>query len=293
MKIATVGKGGSGKTTIAGTLARLLAGDGHKVLAIDGDPNPNLALTLGMARDEADKINYIPPSIMEMKKDSDGNLKLSMTVSEEELIGTYAASAPENIDLIVMGKPADGSAGSGCMCASHRAVRGVITEMSAYGEFTVTDMEAGLEHLKRGTAANVDTMLVVVEPYYRSLEAGARTASLSHELEIPNVFIVANKVKTQADQAAIDQFCEQHDLPILGYVPLEEQFIEAERQAKAPIDFDPNCAGAKAIYEIALKLAELDTEKRSLRPLPDKANAYAKGYADAQAASATDSTKEK
>jgi len=293
MKIATVGKGGSGKTTIAGTLARLLAGDGHKVLAIDGDPNPNLALTLGMARDEADKINYIPPSIMEMKKDSDGNLKLSMTISEEELIGTYAANAPENIDLIVMGKPADGSAGSGCMCASHRAVRGVITEMSAYGEFTVTDMEAGLEHLKRGTAANVDTMLVVVEPYYRSLEAGARTASLSHELEIPNIFIVANKVKTQADQAAIDQFCEQHDLPILGYVPLEEQFIEAERQAKAPIDFDPNCAGAKAIYEIALKLAELDTEKRSLRPLPDKANAYAKGYADAQAASATDSTKEK
>jgi len=71
MKIATVGKGGSGKTTIAGTLARLLAGDGHKVLAIDGDPNPNLALTLGMARDDADNINYIPPSIMEMKKDAD------------------------------------------------------------------------------------------------------------------------------------------------------------------------------------------------------------------------------
>jgi len=282
MKIATVGKGGSGKTTIAGTLARLLAGDGHKVLAIDGDPNPNLALTLGMTRSDADEINYIPPSIMEMKKDSDGNLKLSMTVSEEELIGTYAASAPENIDLIVMGKPADGSAGSGCMCSSHRAVRGVITEMSAYGEFTVTDMEAGLEHLKRGTAANVDTMLVVVEPYYRSLEAGARTASLSAELEIPNIFVVANKVKTEADKTAIDQFCEQHELTIIGYVPLEEQFIEAERQAKAPIDFDPKCAGAKAIYEISLKLAELDIEKRSLQPLPDKANAYAKGFADAK-----------
>jgi len=287
MKIATVGKGGSGKTTIAGTLARLLAGDGHKVLAIDGDPNPNLALTLGMARDDADNINYIPPSIMEMKKDADGNLKLKMTCTEEELIKNYSASAPENIDLIVMGKPADGSAGSGCMCASHRAVRGVITEMSAYGEFTVTDMEAGLEHLKRGTAANVDTMLVVVEPYYRSLEAGARTASLSAELEIPNIFIVANKVKTEADKVAIDQFCEQHELSIIGYVPLEEQFIEAERQAQAPIDFDPKCAGTKAIYEIALKLAELDIEKRSLQPLPDKANAYARGFSDAKKEAST------
>ena len=287
MKIATVGKGGSGKTTIAGTLARLLAGDGHKVLAIDGDPNPNLALTLGMARDDADNINYIPPSIMEMKKDADGNLKLKMTCTEEELIKNYSASAPENIDLIVMGKPADGSAGSGCMCASHRAVRGVITEMSAYGEFTVTDMEAGLEHLKRGTAANVDTMLVVVEPYYRSLEAGARTASLSAELEIPNIFVVANKVKTEADRVAIDQFCEQHELPIIGYVPLEEQFIEAERQAQAPIDFDPKCAGTKAIYEIALKLAELDIEKRSLQPLPDKANAYARGFSDAKKEAST------
>ncbi|RUM81404.1 MAG: cobyrinic acid a,c-diamide synthase [Candidatus Thioglobus sp.] len=287
MKIATVGKGGSGKTTIAGTLARLLAGDGHKVLAIDGDPNPNLALTLGMARDDADNISYIPPSIMEMKKDADGNLKLSMTCTEEDLIKNYSASAPDNIDLIVMGKPADGSAGSGCMCASHRAVRGVITEMSAYGEFTVTDMEAGLEHLKRGTAANVDTMLVVVEPYYRSLEAGARTASLSAELEIPNIFVVANKVKTEADRVAIDQFCEQHELSIIGYVPLEEQFIEAERQAKAPIDFDPKCAGAKAIYEIALKLAELDIEKRSLQPLPDKANAYARGFSDAKKEAST------
>ena len=287
MKIATVGKGGSGKTTIAGTLARLLAGDGHKVLAIDGDPNPNLALTLGMARDDADNINYIPPSIMEMKKDADGNLKLKMTCTEEELIKNYSASAPENIDLIVMGKPADGSAGSGCMCASHRAVRGVITEMSAYGEFTVTDMEAGLEHLKRGTATNVHTMLVVVEPYYRSLEAGAGTASLSAELEIPNIFVVANKVKTEADRVAIDQFCEQHELSIIGYVPLEEQFIEAERQAQAPIDFDPKCAGTKAIYEIALKLAELDIEKRSLQPLPDKANAYARGFSDAKKEAST------
>jgi CO dehydrogenase maturation factor len=76
MKIATVGKGGSGKTTITGTLARILADENTKILAVDGDPNPNLALTLGITRDDADQINYIPPSIMEVKEDADGKRKL-------------------------------------------------------------------------------------------------------------------------------------------------------------------------------------------------------------------------
>jgi CO dehydrogenase maturation factor len=112
MKIATVGKGGSGKTTIAGTLSRLLAQGDHKVLAIDGDPNPNLALTLGMTREAADAIRYIPSSIMSLV-DAGGEKKLVMTVPQDDLIKTYAARAPGGIDLIVMGRPQHGSAGSG------------------------------------------------------------------------------------------------------------------------------------------------------------------------------------
>ena len=254
MKVATVGKGGTGKTTLAGTLARILAEDGCKVLAIDGDPNPNLALTLGMPSAEADQIKNIPPGVIDFREESDGSRKLYMTLSHQDLIGKYAAAAPAGIELILMGKPADGSAGSGCMCASHRAVRGLIAEMSGYGEYTITDMEAGLEHLKRGTARNVDVMLVVTEPYFRSMEAAARTFVLARELKIPHLYVVANKVKNEDDQAAIDEFCRKHEMPQIGVVPDEPLFGEAERLGLAPIDFAPDSAGARAIRAIAGKL---------------------------------------
>jgi len=257
MKIATVGKGGSGKTTISGTLARILAEDGIKVLAIDGDPNPNLALTLGVSRAAADQIKNIPASLMKSVEQADGTRKLHMTCSENEVLNEYGTSAPNDIKLIIMGHPPDGSAGSGCMCASHRAVRGLISEMTSFGEHTITDMEAGLEHLKRGTAGNVDTMLIVAEPYYRSLEAAGRTWTLANELAVPFVYVVANKVRNDSDKAAIEEFCASRDMPILGFVPAEEQFMEAERQAKAPIDYAPDCAGTEAIREIAGKLREM------------------------------------
>ena len=151
MKIATVGKGGSGKTTIAGTLARIFAGEGRKILAIDGDPNPNLALVLGMTPDEADRIGYIPANVMRRGPEVDGVIMMEPAIPREDIMARYAIPAASNLDLIVMGKPAHGSAGSGCMCASHRAVRGLIAELTSIGEHTITDMEAGLEHLKRLT----------------------------------------------------------------------------------------------------------------------------------------------
>ena len=257
MKIATVGKGGSGKTTLAGTLARVLAEEGCKVLAIDGDPNPNLALTLGIGRDDANNIKNIPSSVIEMKEEADGSRNLKLTLSHKDLLGQYAASAPEGIELILMGKPPEGSAGSGCMCASHRAVRGLIAEMSGYGEYTITDMEAGLEHLKRGTARNVDVMLVVTEPYFRSMEAASRTFALARELEIPHLYAVANKVRNAEDQSAIEEFCLKHGMTLIGTIPEEAQFGEAERRGMAPIDYAPHCPGAEAIRAIAEKLQSL------------------------------------
>jgi CO dehydrogenase maturation factor len=259
MKIALVGKGGSGKTTLAGTLARVLAQRSNRVLAIDGDPNPNLALTLGMSRDAAEQIRYIPATLVEAVTGAGPSpATLRLTMERARVLDEYAARAPDGVQLIVMGKPADGSAGSGCMCASHRAVRGLIAEMSAAGDHTITDMEAGLEHLKRGTARNVEAMLIVAEPYYRSLEAASRTFSLANELKIPHVYAVANKVRGDDDREAIETYCERHGMPIVGVVPYEERFMAAEREGLAPVDFAEGSPGLKAIEAVADRLAALD-----------------------------------
>lgn len=262
MKIATVGKGGSGKTTIAGVLARIFAGRDQHILAIDGDPNPNLALTLGMSRDDADRITYIPSDLMKRVGEQDGVTILKPTLPDEEIMARYGHKAAENVDLIVMGKPAHGTAGTGCMCASHRAVRGLIAELTNIGKHTITDMEAGLEHLKRGTARNVDLMLIVAEPYYRSLEAAMRTHELSEELAIPFIRVVANKVRNDEDRQAIESFCAQHGMTVIGTVPQDEALIEAERQAKSPYDFAPGSVAVAAIRAIADRIDALATPRR-------------------------------
>jgi len=266
MTFATVGKGGSGKTTVAGTLARIFAEEGTPILAIDGDPNPNLALTLGMSRTDADNINYIPPTIMRLVKDSDGATHVEQTISTKEIMDSYASQVADSINLIVMGQPEHGTAGMGCMCGSHRAVRGLIAELTSIGEHTVTDMEAGLEHLRRGTARHVDMMLVVAEPYYRSLEAAKRTSDLAVELGIQFVRVVANKVRHEEDLAAIETFCKQNGMTIIGQVPHDETLMDAERNEQSPYDYAERGPGVEAIRKIAAQIEILNKQVTDPNP---------------------------
>lgn len=253
MKVAVSGKGGSGKTTVSGTLARALAQADNEVLAIDDDDNPNLSLTLGIPRER--RVAAIPGDLLERIELPNGDQELELAKSPQQIIDDYAADAPDGVKMLKMGEV--DHANSGCMCGAHATAREVLSSVvEDRDEVTVMDMVAGVEHLGRGTAKDVDTLLVVVEPYYKSLETGRRTKDLAEELDIPEIRVVANKVRDDHDQEAIEEFCADHDLEIAAVVPYDDAIRHADQEGTAPIDYDPDAPGPTAIRELADNLVE-------------------------------------
>ncbi len=113
MKVAVAGKGGSGKTTIAGTLARALARAGDRVLAIDADPNPNLAVSLGLDPDAAARIRPVPHSLVHHAATAEGRYSVGMDVPPERIVAEYGAPAPDGITLLLIGRVELDQAGAG------------------------------------------------------------------------------------------------------------------------------------------------------------------------------------
>ena len=123
-------------------------------------------------------------------------------------------------------------------------------------DVTILDMEASIEHLTRGTVRNVDALLVVTEPYYRSLETTGRLVPLARELGLERIWIVANKVRDDRDEAAIREYCARRGFEILGVVPFDENVSEADRLSRALIDHMPTAAAVLALEELADRLGE-------------------------------------
>ncbi len=251
MKIAISGKGGAGKTTLSGNLARAFARRGRAVLAVDADPNPNLAATLGLA--ESARPRFLSESLVQETLQPDGTRAERLILRPEALLEQYGARGPEGVQLLTIGTVEH--AGTGCNCSFHSVVRGVFGELDEQPDWvTITDMEAGLEHLKRGTVRTADALLIVVEPYYRSLETGARVQQLASELGLPRIFAVANKVRDAADAQALDDYCQRHGLEVIATVPHDDTFLEADRQRVAAIDYRADSPGVRAISALAEKL---------------------------------------
>src|ERR671937_3099043 len=143
------------------------------------------------------------------------------------------------------------------MCGAHATVRGLLGELVARAERDrdiVVDMEAGLEHLSRGTGRHVSRFVAVLEPYYRSMETARRVAALAAELGIGDVVALANKVRDESDRRAIAEFCAAHGLRLAGEIPYDPTLVEAERAGTPPIDHDPASPAVSAIRAFAGKL---------------------------------------
>jgi len=145
------------------------------------------------------------------------------------------------------------------MCRAHATVRGLLGEIVTKTDSdrdVIVDMEAGLEHLSRGTGRHVSRFLAVLEPYYRSMETARRVAELAKELGIDSVVAVANKVRDEGDRGAIGEFCLAHGLRLVGEIPYDATLIDAERAGDSPIDHDPAAPAVTAVRELARTLVE-------------------------------------
>jgi CO dehydrogenase maturation factor len=254
MKLAITGKGGVGKTTLSSTLARLYADDGRTVLAADVDPDANLGLALGLSQEEVDQI--VPISKMRTLVEE----RTGATAANKFFkLNPYVADIPDTfskdingVKLLVMGTVDVG--GSGCVCPEHVMLKSILSSLTyRKGDVVIMDMEAGLEHLGRGTAMNMDQFIVVIEPGARSVQTYHNVKRLASDLGVKRVRVVANKVRDERDEEFVKKSIPAEDL--LGIIHYNTEVIDADRNGESPYDYSPT-----AIEEIRKIKEILDRE---------------------------------
>ncbi|HWR59653.1 MAG TPA: carbon monoxide dehydrogenase accessory protein CooC [Thermodesulfovibrionales bacterium] len=250
MKIAITGKGGVGKTTLSAILSHLYSSDGKRVIAVDADPDANLAGALGVPAEALSKIRPIAEmaDVIEERMGarpgkSGGIFKLNPKVDDipEEFGYRF-----DNIILLVTGKSKE--AASGCYCPENVFLRRMLKHLVVNrNEIVIVDMEAGIEHLTRGTTEAVDAFIVVVEPGQRSVQTANTVKELAKGLGVKKVYVVANKVRGEEDLA----FVKKHlpDAHLLGYISFSHDIMESDLAGATPF-------GVKSAVDDVRKIKE-------------------------------------
>ncbi|HEX2701481.1 MAG TPA: AAA family ATPase [Acidimicrobiales bacterium] len=238
MKIAITGKGGSGKTTIAGGLIRGLAEAGHSVVAVDADPNPNLGISIGVPRDTVETMEPILNALL-----ASGHTHNDPTPDPEDLLARYGVEAPNGITLIATGKierPTDA-----CLCCgSHNTTRQFFGSLPADHRTVVADLEAGLNDLMWAKPGPDDTVLVVSEPSAKSVEIARRACRLAESMGVQHILGVANRSTTDDD---VTRLADVLGVDVVAVV--EDPAVErADQLGVAPFDTE---AGSPAMLAVA------------------------------------------
>ena len=250
MRLGIAGKGGAGKTTIAASVARLAAERGVPVVAVDADSNPNLAAALGVDPAATARLSALPASIVSRRLDGPALREPLAKVLDE-----HSVRGPAGVRVSLMGAPTH--VDEGCLCSAHATVSAFLAaSVDEPGSLTVLDLEASPEHFSRGTARHVDTLLLVTEAYYRSLETVRRMAQLADELPVTRIGVLANKLRSPADHDAIAAFCEHHELELVGSVPWSDDVIDADLAGIPLVDHAPGSASVAALTGLLASLLD-------------------------------------
>ncbi|MGI8945259.1 MAG: AAA family ATPase [Thermoleophilaceae bacterium] len=240
MKIVVAGKGGAGKTTVSGTIARALARAGNPVLALDADANPMLGVSLGVGYEQTDRLNSVRQAL------DAGDVEHEPTV--EGMVENFGTDAPDGVRLVVASRIDNDS--PGCQCCGVSPDQ-ILRELEHAYRVVICDLEAGIGTLTRMAPGNADAIVVVANPTAKSIEVARRAVAIADDLG--EVVVLANRVRDDEDLKAItDVLGEEREMVIIPEDPI---IAAADRDGTAPIDLDPSSPGVAAIIKLADRLA--------------------------------------
>jgi len=232
VKIAVTGKGGVGKTTIVAGLARSLARRGNKVIALDMDPSPNLLSSLGCesninaknVKPLMERSDLIQERTGAPPESSGQVFKINPKV--DDIIEKFSIKCKDGVELLVLGIIRTG--GGGCFCAANALARRLVDHLSGVRDILLMDMEAGVEHLGRGTTRTAEILLAIVEPSLKSVEITSQIKKLAYDLGISKVLAVVNKLRGETEEKVILSRLQEIGIPAIYSIPHDEAMVKAD-----------------------------------------------------------------
>jgi len=255
LKLAIAGKGGVGKTFVTASLARTLARKGFETIAIDADPAMNLGRSLGVAQDKLALITPLSDNselVAEKTGARPGEMGsvFNVTPNVSDVADRYGVEAPDGVRLLVMGTVKSG--GIGCMCPANALLRALMRNvLIERREFVVMDMEAGLEHLGRGTVRGVDVLFAVVEPGNQSLDTASKISRLARDLGIRKIAGIANKVRGLKEMDFVKERLAMVPLTLCSIIPFDLKVAEADMLGLPAIDYVPASPALKEVEALS------------------------------------------